>query len=1529
MTFGTLIPLVFLIGVPIIIIMYLMKPKGTRKVIPSLLLWRDAEKNEKSVKFSKRLIKNILMFLEIGALLFLMFAAMSPVIKKNADYKVQKSLIIIDSTGSMQFRTEDGLTRFQKAVNDAKDYVEMSSGEISIISAGAGMDLMANSVHDRSRLKKILNSMQCSDAAGDLSKAEGIIESLGVEKIFVFTDGNGADALERLADRYPMDIYVYGESSDNVALTQMSVKRNEKGLCDVAFAYEITGNASASFDISLYDERDNLIEVRTVDNADTKSGSVLMLDKEITGEYVRGEISSVKFQGKDYESDIDGLDRDNEAFAITEASNDYDAYLFGVGNIYVEKAYTAATGNVMIKSASDDDAMLSDRKTVGIYDNAALVAHDMPRMILGFSGEGSTEIQGSVITVRTEELMSDMTDFNFGASRLHVLEVPSWGKKLMTVILEDGSEGTVAYYGEHDGIREIVLGFDVRDSEFPLMAEFPIFIADSMSYLTDERSVQETYIQAGGMITLNPSIDSNTKPEGVRPHISPVRNYDLAGLYKVGDTFFVVRFPVMESDGSVSSESLTNVVSDGYGIRYSSLRKVCLVIALVLLIINTVIYCMRNRRPGKLPVAARICLITLIVLSIIGISLPGKRRGNATIFLVDMSDSSIISQASKEDYLRSVISTMPSGDSFAIVTFGGDAITDQFLSTEPEYLQIASVPKNNSTNIEGAVEYASAMLPDDKYGRIVLLTDGKETIGDVSNVLGLLRDNETELCLKLYENEEVNDVYLESADMPEKLATGDKYNLKVTVYSTYETNAVLKVWKGSEIESQSEVRLVPGENTFVLQNTAGDNSIEEKNISIEAEGDIIDQNNHMVAAAMVDAPRKTLLISGMSEDSTGFESLLKGLNTDLTEVSAINAPETIAEMMQYKTIIIDNCYYTDLPEGFTQNIESYVKDYGGGLISTGGTESYAPGGYTDTPLEKALPVNMLPKGVDESPSLAMVMVIDCSGSMDSTVSYDQYGGADGRKKIDVAVDAAQEAVNNMRRNDMVGVLTFSDTYKWRQPLVHVEDKDAINSEINKIGIDGGTVIKPALLEAANNLKDLDVGVKHILLLTDGEGETTDFSDAVNLINDNGITLSTIAVGEDSDTKLLESLAEQCGGRYYYSDSSSEVPKIFTEEVYLSGDTYYKNGDYSLSISSGNKLVDGLYADGLPNISGYIATTAKNGSREVISTSEEDPLLVSWQYGLGTSVSWMSTASGTWNESLAGMEDYASMWKRILDMTVMDETPGEDKLIVNKRRGVAEVSFQTDDYSEDTSVTGVYTSPSGETGELTLTSERPGEYTGSFVSDEPGVYSISVRRNEKNEAVSVCTAIQTVQFSDEYRRDISNQNLVSFVEKNGRILKEGENVFTRLKGRKNNKKSITLILIVLSIIMLILDIIVRRFDIGHLLDNRFAVYRQRRAVAGTAGRTANVGTAGRQTNVGASGSQAYVGTSGMPVDAGAQGSPEMSGSAESVYRNQSSDNKIENKKRDKKKDNKKRRKEEAFENQLDTAALLKKKNDRNL
>ena len=1434
MIFATLLPLVFLVGVPVIIILYLMKPKGVVKVIPSLLLWKNAEKNERSVTFASRFIRNILMFLEITALLLLIFAAMSPVFKKSVSNKSGNTIIVIDNSGSMNMRTSDSdsETRLEKAITEAKNLLESIGGNVTIVTGNR--DILLSQSRDMAKLRRTISGIKPSDYPNDYDNLYSFLKNFEADNIIILTDADGAADLEEVGKSdIPTDIIVFGEKVNNVGISRVSAVKGEEGY-DISVDYYITGGKDARFDLSLYDDSDNLIEVRSVDTAEKKN--IILLGRKISGKFIKAEITGVVFYSdtQEVEGAVDGLDRDNISYAVTDNSQGSDVYLVGNGNIYFEKAYTAfSAGNSMLKVQKDSDITSENdeknaAKTIAFYDNASLVTKDYPRLVQGYSDADSELIDGALINVKTGDLIPDMSDYSFGAGNISVLSCPQWASPFMTVQSENGETQTVGYYGEKDGVKQVVLGFDIRNTEYPLMAEFPVFIADVISYLSNDNLIESQYITAGESVALSPSVSSsseimpiqlNEKKQGLAPGnvadyftVSSGGNYNQAGLYMLKDkkgtdqeAYFVVRFPEAEGDGSLEAESVSYLKGSG-NVSYLSIKRICLILALIILIIDWIIYARRNRVKGGPELYIRIALLVLVLLSCIGIVLPGRKKNITTIFLVDMSDSMRPHQSEVEDYIRNSIKDKPSKENYGVVVFGRDQVTDQYVNNDIDFVKIYSQPDKVATDIESAVKYTASIIPDSSEGRIVLLTDGKETLGDINNIRDMASLENVEVCAYIFDSEGGQDVYVEEVDMPEKMATGDSYNLKIKIYSNYDTEAVIRISNRSEVIEETNVNLTKGENTFVLKETAGNESIEERTVTVEALGDTVSENNSVIAAAAVEAPQSVLLVSGLNEDSTGFENLLSSLNVQTTVVSAMNAPENMAELLKYKTIIIDNAHFMDMPEGFVTALDSYVKDYGGGLIVTGGKESYAPGGYRDTVLEDILPVEMTPKSEDEIPSTAIVMIIDCSGSMMSD------DGAGGRSKLDVAIDAALQAVDQLTPDDYVGVLAFSDNYEWIQPIVKAENKEAIKSQIEKIDITGGTVIKPAVIEGAEKISEIDSGVKHMLLLTDGEGETQNFGDATKMINDNNITMSTIAVGEDSDQRLLEYLAEECGGRYYYSDSSSDVPKIFTEEIYLSGTTYFKKGDFSLIVNAGNKMTEGLYPDGTSNISSYIATTLKNNARQAIGTDEEDPLLAYWQYGLGHSIAWTTNASGSWDENLAAMDDYAGMWKNMLSYASMQWESGTDSVSVLKRRNNIEITYTARSYSEDTSVKGVYTTPSGKTEEIEMQSDGPGRYTATFAPEETGIYSLSMRREENGEVVSAVNAIETVQFSDEYKLDISNENLLNFVENNGRLLSDGDKVFTKLKSSNRRKKDITFILLVIAILLLLADIFVRRFAI---------------------------------------------------------------------------------------------------------------------
>lgn len=1412
MIFESLWPLFFLAAVPIIIILYLLKPKGVDYQISSNLLWQKLLKNEQSKTFFEKFVHNILMYLQILIVALLVIALMSPFIKVEGQAGGRK-LLLLDTSGSMQHVSASGKSRLEEAVEQACNYVRtVENARFSIVTVDAmGVELLAVDSTDTDGLVKILQDIQCSDSGGNLTAAQGILDTLAgdetgdVAELVVYTDGAGAADFEALRGGAEKALYVVGEPAANVANEYTVFAQREDGFFDVMVSTTNFSGEKASFDVGLYDEGEKLIALSQMQLAPSESKVCFFEKVDWQGQTLSGRISGISFEN----GSSDSLEKDNVSQTVKDTGNLITGLLVGDGNTFIEKAYQAVTGEGIAKAATDAASLATDASVgkpynVVIYDaGQAPQADGVSRLLFGDACGESVEVLNNVVLDMTDcDLTSGLSGFNIGVNTAYCFALPEGAESFLEY------EGKcVGYYRELEDCKEIVVGFDIRESDFPLRAEFPVFLANAMIYLSDTSWLATNVYYAGEEIALQPWAEPDMSQFNSRP--------DKAGLYQVGNEeyqeSYVVRFQtVSESDGQKEAVSVGSVGSLQLQRVKQTLRNVFIVLALVLLVAEWIIYVRQLRYKGSFYLVVRGVVFACVLLALLGIQLRLGSSKTATVFVVDLSNSNEEHLEAAEEYLRKSVQEMPSGNSYGIVTFGKDTLVEQFITADKHYSGLMTVPEKTATNFEEAISKALTLIPAEANGRLVVLTDGKETRGDVNRMARALTSGQTEFLTLLYEDEEAADAYIDNVTLPAYLHPGDKYTINVQVESNYDTDAVIVLYNKSTQTASAKVHLNKGSNHFVfteqVSSEMDSDAMESLRIQLQAEGDSCPENDSYSAYSVVEAAPKVLVISGRRTNVSGFTDLLNAAGCDYSTVSALNAPDDIQAMLDYKSIILVDTYIDDLPEGFLENLETYVKDYGCGFVCCGGEDSFALGGYRDTVLETVLPVDMELRGVNEMPSMAMVMVIDHSGSM--------LGATDtaGASNLDVAIKAATVAVDNLRDSDYVGVLTFDDKYDWQVELTQADEKQAIKDEIKQISEGGGTTIKPALKEAYNAISKSDASVKHVVLLTDGMGETADFSDVIKAYADSGITLSTVAVGEESDRRLLENLADECGGRYYYSDLSSDIPRIFAQEVFLGGDSFIQNGDFALAVRSGHELTTGLFAEGWPLVYGYISATPKTASSSIITSAEkDDPILTVWQYGLGRTVAWNSDVTGEWSGALVGKEDYVQLWKRIVDYSTGNANMGEDRVDVVTAGEMTEVVYRTDDYTGATEILATVIEPEGNAGEVKLYATAPGKYEAEISTPQTGLYHFNIRRVEAGNIQSYMTTAATVQFSDEYKFDVSTAPYLSFVGQYGRVITEEDTIWTNITNGAKEKKSLTNLLLGLAICLFLADVAMRRFQ----------------------------------------------------------------------------------------------------------------------
>lgn len=1522
MIFESMWPLFFLAAVPIIIILYLLKPKGVDQLISSNLLWKKLLKNEQSKTFFEKFVHNILMYLQILIVALLVISLMAPFIRTQSQGGGRK-LLLIDTSGSMQHVGEPGKSRLEEAVEQACDYiraVENTSFSVVTVDAG-GVELLAVDSTDKSGLIHLLQNLECSDGAGALAGAQSILDSLAGEEeedgadLLIFTDGNGAAEFASLHSVGNKELHVVGEVSSNVANEYTVFSKQEDGTFDVMVSLRNYSAQSAACDVALYDEAEKLIALQRLELGAGDSSICLFEQVDWQGEVFTSKISGITFAG----GAKDSLEADNTSQTVKNRGNLIEGLLVGDGNTFLEKAYQAVTGTGISK-APTDEAANADAYNVVIYDAGEVPLLGTANCLLfGDAGKETSEKLENVVLDMTDcDLTAGLSGFNIGVNTAYCFALPEGAESFL-----EYNGKCVGYYGEVNGHKEVVVGFDIRESDFPLRAEFPVFLANAMIYLSDTSWLASNVYYAGEELALQPWAEADMSLVDTRP--------EKAGVYYIGNEAYkeayVVRFQTAtESDGQIQAESVVETDELRMQSVRKTLRNVFIVLVLILLVMEWVVYVRQMCYRGRFYLVLRSIVILCVVLALLGIKLPVGSKDTATIFMVDLSNSNEEHLDEAAQYLRETIDKMPTGNEYGILTFGKNTLVEQFLTDQKYYGGLMTLPEKAATNFEEAFSKALTLLSQNANKRLVVLTDGKETRGDIQHMAQALSASQVEFLTLLYEDVQTQDAYVDNVVLPAYLHPGDKYTIQVTVESNYDTDAVITLYNGSQETSANQVHLNKGSNRFVFSEQVDEvtesKAMENLQVRVQAEGDTCEENDFYSAYSVIESPPRGLVISGQSTNTSEFTAILNAAGSDYSAVSCWNAPTTIQEMLEYKSIILVDTYIDDLPQGFLDNLESYVKDYGCGFVCCGGEDSFALGGYRDTVLETVLPVDMERRNVNEMPSMAMVMVIDRSGSMTGAV------GGNGASNLDIAIRAATVAVDNLRDTDYVGVLTFDDGYEWQVELTEASDRKDIKEQIEDIAGGGGTTIKPALQEAYSVLAKSDASVKHVVLLTDGMGETTNFSDVIQDYNYGGITLSTVAVGDGSDTQLLEKLAEGCGGRYYYSDISSDLPKIFAQEVFLGGDSYIQTGEFGLAVQGGHEITTNLFADGWPVLYGYVASTPKTASQLLIaSADEDDPILTTWQYGLGRTVAWNSDVTGEWTGGFSGYEDYVQLWKRVVDYSTGNADIGEDSVDIVTTGESTEIVYQTNDYSTSTEILATVIDPEGETQEVKLYATAPGKYETQLLTEQTGLYHLNIRRMEDEEIQSYMTTAAAVQFSDEYKFDVSTAKYVSFAEQYGRFITAEEDIWTKISTGNREKQPLTNWLLGMAICLFLVDVAVRRFQYVPAWKGLGSLQRKKAAGSSEGGANSEMqGVSASASRKNESGIMSAVATGSAPEQATDVNSTGQATSGKESGQVSGDGKRADKKQKPVKEKQKKQKKPQ--EQTLDTSALLKKKDDRN-
>lgn len=835
---------------------------------------------------------------------------------------------------------------------------------------------------------------------------------------------------------------------------------------------------------------------------------------------------------------------------------------------------------------------------------------------------------------------------------------------------------------------------------------------------------------------------------------------------------------------------------------------ILLPLAIIFIFIGAKFMIRLSRKKKASILALRIAVFTFIILAFVGISINWRIDTTTTLFVLDASDSTSLYRAYEEKFVKDAMLEKSMKDKTGVVAFGSDSLIDQFISKNSSFNKLETRPLGTFTNIENGLTTALSLLPQNNKKRIVLITDGEENEGSLNKIAPSLIEQNIDFKVFKLDKKQGDEVAVDSVNIPEKINLGDEFTVVTNITSTVVTSAKVTLYSGREKRGELNVNLQKGSNKFVFKDSADKGGFTSYKVVVEPEVDTEVKNNEYSAFTNVQDKPKILLIEDKNGEAAELEKTLINSKMDYKKINAAAAPRNLEELTQYKTIITCNVHIDSLNKNFLNALDPYVKDFAGGFVATGGDEGFILGEYLNTPLEKVLPVYMDMRGKKAIPEMGLVLVIDRSGSMS--------GGNAQVKKIDLAKDAALKATDTLRDIDEIGVIAFDDQVEWAVQRQKASNRTDIKNKIGNITLGGGTTILPSLEEAYKSLKDSKTKIKHIILLTDGQAEISGYDPLIEKMKKEKITISTVAVGKDADTALLKGIAKKAGGRYYYTDENTNIPRIFAKEIFMAANVYLNEREFTPILNSNHQILNGVLVDGkLPTLLGYVGSSPKEAARVILKSDEEDPILSVWQYGLGKAVAWNSDINGKWSKNYISWDKNIKLWQNIINWTVENYGDDSGHVDIKNEGSKGFITLTTKNVSEDLTALAVVMLPDLTSKEVKLNASAPGTYSGSFDMKETGVYMVNVRQIKGGQVLVALNSATALQYSPEYKIASQNTNSLDKIitEMGVSYIKSPSEVFTGELKSVSSKTDLTPYFLCFALILFFLDILTRKLSLS--------------------------------------------------------------------------------------------------------------------
>ena len=691
--------------------------------------------------------------------------------------------------------------------------------------------------------------------------------------------------------------------------------------------------------------------------------------------------------------------------------------------------------------------------------------------------------------------------------------------------------------------------------------------------------------------------------------------------------------------------------------------------------------------PNRIMRWLRILTYITIILAISGlrIKLPGS--DGITVVIADRSASMPHNaDQSQKEIIKIIGDEMGAQHQLAVISFAGHAAIEQ----PPIHSTFSSFQQNinpHNSALSDALAQAQQLIPHHTPGRILLLSDGLWSGTDPSTEALRCSARNIAIDYRPMIRPIANDLYIHQISAPRSVPINQGFYINAWIGLNTRSDVHYTLTRNNQTISTGTRRFSKGIHKITFRDKPTSAKTADYLLTISSEQpDPLPENNK--ARFLVSTKNKPSLLLLSETDGNGLQKLLTNSGLEINKLPPTSTALELTSLAGMRGVILENVLASKLSERGMENLRQWLEVTGRGMLITGGQHSFGAGGYFKSPLDPILPVSMELRKEHRKFAMAIVVVLDRSGSMSAPVSG-------GKTKMDLANMGTAQVLDLMSDMDEIGVIAVDSAPHTILNICTADDARAQRGKILNIeSMGGGIYVYEGLKAAVNMLASAKAETRHIILFADAADaeEPGAYIQLLEECRKNNITCSVVALGDksDSDAMLLEDIAKTGGGRSLFTTDPNSLPRLFAQDTFAVARSTFLDEPVPIKQTTGYSLISGSRADlGQLTLGGYNLCYLRNGAFLAAQTLDEynAPVIAGWNVGAGRVAAYTGEADGKYTGAIAKRDEYSKMLTSITRWCAGEYNPLSNGMMLRTdiRNGSCRIELWLDPARETTTL----------------------------------------------------------------------------------------------------------------------------------------------------------------------------------------------------------------------------------------------------